>query len=165
MLDSLVWRVFNSNDARKSFFKYKVSYLCWCCYRTFLFYDCWYKSFHLNANKKTVPWFNSHLKRNFIFKSPFITIYTFHVQYTPISVSYNVNKPADVCIYLYFLFLFMIEFTADVKQKKTYLSLFHKVNIHEQYSKTKWTTPVHLKSPSQRKASFTERPFSSKIYF
>lgn len=52
VLDSLVWRVFNSNDARKSFFKYKVSYLCWCCYRTFLFYDCWYKSFHLNANKK-----------------------------------------------------------------------------------------------------------------
>lgn len=52
VLDSLVWRDFNSNDTRKSFFKYKVSYLCWCCYRTFLFYDCWYKSFHLNANKK-----------------------------------------------------------------------------------------------------------------
>lgn len=41
-----------------------------------------------------------------------------HVQYTPISVSYNVNKPADVCIYLYFLFLFLIEFTSEVKQKK-----------------------------------------------
>lgn len=66
-----------------------------------------------------------------------MTIYTLHVQYTPISVSYNVNKPADVCIYLYFLFLFLIEFMAEVKQKKTYLSLFHKVKIHEQNSKTK----------------------------
>lgn len=57
-------------------------------------------------------------------------------------------------------------FTEFIEKENINLLLFQKVKIHEhEFEFTNLTTRVHLKSPSKRKASLTERLFSFTIFF